>query len=154
MSLFSSGVHGALEVIIRGEVITEEAVSRGEGCGRCCSGRRSRGGGGVPGQGETGGSGKAGEVLVCLLPASMILAKQRWSVSTCIPPPERRHREQRGSAPSAAELHHVRSTVRPCAGLQCPDHTDSWSGAIFFIIFFFISHETELDPRYRGNQQP
>ena len=150
MSLFSSGVHGAVEVIIRGEVITEEAVTLGEGCGRCCSCRKSSGGG-VAGQGDTGASEKTGEIPVYLLPMSMILVRQRRNVSTCIPPPARWHREQSRSAPSAAELHHVYGTI---PSLACSAQTTPTAGVELFFFFFSPTHKTELDPRYRGNQQP
>lgn len=87
-----------------------------------------------PGQGDMGTSGKAGEVSVYLLPMSMILARQRWSVSVCVPPPTRWHREQNRSTLSAAEFHHICSTssslgrgaqTTPTAGVQ---------------LFFFLFH--------------
>lgn len=110
MSLYSSGVHGALEVVIRGEVITEEAVTLGEGCGRCWSCRKSSGGD-VLGQGDLGTRMKGGEVSVYLLPISMILARWRCGVSVHIPPLARWLWDQSGSAPSAATLHCVHSTI-------------------------------------------
>lgn len=146
MSLFSSGVHGALEVVIRGEVITEEAVTLGEGCGRCCSCRKSSGD--VLGQGDMGG-----EVSIYLLPMSVILARQRWGVSVHVPPLARWLWDQSGSAPSTAELHRVHSTVPLPA---CSAQTTPTAGVelCFFFFFLFTSHKMELDPCYRGNQQP
>lgn len=99
LSLFSSGVHGALEVTIRGEVITEEAVAHGEGCGQCCSCRkRGGGGGGVLGQGDTGPSGKAREIPVYTLPMSVILADWKQSIPLCVPPPVWWHWQQSRTA--------------------------------------------------------
>lgn len=53
------------------------------------------------------------------------------SSGTVAPGAERICPERCGAAPC---LQH-----QPFAGLQCPDHTDSWSGAVLFF-FFFLFH--------------
>lgn len=110
---------------------------------------RKSSGGGVPGQGDVGTGGKGGEVPVC--PVPVILARWRWGVSVRIPPSGTASVWQNGSVLSAAELHHVCSTV-PL--LACSAQTTATAGMELFFFFFFISHKMELDPRYRGNQQP
>lgn len=82
----------------------------------------------------------AGEVPVSLLPTSMILARRRWSVPMCIPPPAWWQREQRGSAPSAAELRHGYS---PIPSLARSAQTTLTAGAhlFFYLFIYFISHK-------------
>lgn len=139
LSLFSSGVHGALEVTIRGEVITEEAVALGEGCGQCCSCRKRGGGGGVLGQGDTDPSGKAGEIPVYTLPMSVILAGLEAEYSAVCPSSSVVALAAEQNCPGCSKVHHVRSTILWWAGLKCPRHTGSWM-ELFFI---FTSRERE-----------
>jgi len=83
---------------------------------------------------DVGTWGKGGEIPVYLLPTSMILARTRWGVSVRIPPLAQHLWERSGSAPSAAELHHVCSTI-PL--LACSAQTTPTAGVELFFFFYF-----------------